>query len=69
MLKTFWGPFALTAAASATHAAIQKKIFGSATTLIISDGEMNDIRRDSGLLIKGVKNETKKQKGGLLTCY
>ena len=30
---------------------------------------MNDIRRDSGLLIKGVKNETKKQKGGLLTCY
>ena len=33
----------LTEAALATNAAIQKKIFGSGTTLIISDEEMNYI--------------------------
>ena len=50
----------LTAAASATNAAIHKKMFGSnTTTLIISNEEMNDIMKniksleEFGLLIKG----------------
>ena len=50
----------LTAAASATDAAIQKKIFESGmTTLIISNEEMDDIMKtfkslkESGLLIEG----------------
>ena len=60
----------LTAAASATEAAIYKKIFGSGTTtLIILNEEMNDIIEiaksfeESGLSIKNVcetiKNEAK----------
>ena len=63
-------PLGLTAAASATDAAIQKNIFGSSmTTLIISNEETNDIMKivkfveKSGLLIKRVgktiKNEAK----------
>ena len=67
----------LTAAASGTDAAINKKILGSgATTLIISNDEMNDILKivksleDSAILLKGVqknKNESKEQKGGFLS--
>ena len=39
-------PLGLTAAASATNAAIHKKIFGSGTTtLIILNEEMNDIMK------------------------
>ena len=64
------GMLGLTAAASATDAAINKKILGSGTTtLVISNGEMNDILKiaksleDSGILLKGVsetiKDETK----------
>ena len=59
----------LPAAALATDAFIQKKLFGSGTTLIISDEEMNDTIKivksleDSSLLIKRVgdkiKNEAK----------
>ena len=67
----------LTAAASATDAAIHKKMFRSGfATLIISNEEMNDIKKiinsleESGLLIKGVsetiKNEAKEQKGWFL---
>ena len=70
----------LTAAASATDAAIHKKMFGPGfTTLIIFNEEMNDIIKivksleDSGLLVKSVsktiKNEAKEQKGGFLGCY
>ena len=66
-------PLAITAAASAVNAGIQKKIHGSGTTiLIISNEEMNDIMKivqaleDSNVLLKGVtktiKNKTKKQK-------
>ena len=66
-------PLGLTAAASATDAAIHKKMFGSGmTTLIISNDKMNDIiklvksSKESGLLIKGNsktnKNEAKEQK-------
>ena len=52
----------LTAAASATNAAIHKKMFGSSrATLKISNKEMEDIMKivksleESGLLIKGVR--------------
>ena len=64
------GMLGLTAAASATDAAINKKIIGSGTaTLIISNNEMNDILKivtsleDSGVLLKGAKE----QKGGFLS--
>ena len=68
----------LTAAASATDAAINKKILGSGghTTLIISNDDMQDLLKivksleDSGILLNGitetVKNEVKEQKGGFL---
>ena len=70
-------PLGLTAAASASDAAIRKKMFGSwFTTLIISNEEMEDIMKivksleDSCLLIKDVsetiKNQVNKQKGGFL---
>ena len=72
------GMLGLTAAASATYAAINKKILGSGTaTLIISNDEINDILKivklleDSGLLLDGitktVKNEVKEQKDGFLS--
>ena len=68
----------LTAPASATNAAIHKKMFRSGmTTLIVSNEEMNDIMKivkspeESGLLIKGIsetiKNEAKEQKGEFLS--
>ena len=71
-------PLAITAAASAVNAGIQKKIHGSGTTiLIISNEEMNDIMKivqtleDSNVLLKGVtktiKNKTKKQKWRFLS--
>ena len=71
-------PLGLTAAASATDAAIHNRMFGyGTTTLIISNEEMNDIMKivksleQSGLLIKGVsetsQNEAKEQKGGFLS--
>ena len=67
----------LTTAMSAIDGSIQKKTYGSGTTiLIISNEEMNDITKivqaleDSNILLKGVtktiKNETKEQKGGFL---
>ena len=58
----------LTAAALATDAAIHQKMFGSGnTTLIISNGEMNNIMKivksleESGLLIKEVSETTKNE--------
>ena len=82
LTKTTLVPLWLTAAASATDAAIHKKMFGSGvTTLIIWNEEMNNIMKivksleESGLLIKGVnettKNEAKEQKAeffGMLLC-
>ena len=75
LAKIFLILLVLTAAGSATDAAIHKKMFGSGvTTLIISNEEMNDILKidkyleQSGLIIKRVrqriKNEAKEQKGG-----
>ena len=73
------GMLGLTAAASATDAAIKKKIPGSGnhTTLIISNDDMQDLLKivksleDSRILINGiaetVKNEVKEQKGGFLS--
>ena len=56
----------LTAGASAALAALYKEMFGSdTTTLINSNGQMNDIRKtiksleESGLLIKGVSKTIK----------
>ena len=71
----------LSAATSATGAAIQKNIYGTGTTILkISNEELNNIMKivkspeNSGLLIKGVNetiqngglNNAKKQKGGFL---
>ena len=75
LAKSVLIPLGLTAAASATDAAVRKTLFGFGnTTLIISNEEMNDIieiaksLKKSSLLIKGVskiiKNEAKEQKGG-----
>ena len=73
------GMLGLAAAASATDAAINKKILrsGHSTTLIISNDEMEDILKivrlleDSGFLLNGVsetiQNEAKEQKGGFLS--
>ena len=80
LAKSVLTPLGLTAAASATDAAIHKKMFGPGfTTLIISNEEMNDNMKivksleESGLLIKGVsetiKNEAKEQKGGFLGMW
>ena len=73
------GVLSLTAAASATDAAINKKILGSGghTTLIISSDDMQDLFKivksleDSGILLNGitetVKNGVKEQIGGFLS--
>ena len=63
-------PLGLTAAASATDATIQKKIYRQgATALVISNDKMKDVMKlvkshdESGLLIQGIsesiKNEAK----------
>ena len=69
----------LTAAASATDAAINKKFLesGNHTTLIISNDNLNDLLEviksleKNGILLDGitetVKNEVKEQKGGFLS--
>ena len=77
LAKSVLIPLGLTAAASATDAAIHKKMFGSGfISLIISNEEMNDIMKiiksleESVLLTKRVRekiqNEAKEQKGGFL---
>ena len=69
LAKDILAPIGITAAVSAIDAGIQKKIYGSGTTLTISNKEMNDIMKIvqaleySNILLKGVtktiKNETK----------
>ena len=73
------GMLGLTAAASATDGAINKKILrsGNHTTLTISKDDMQDLLKtvksleDSGILLDGitetVKNEVKEKKGGFLS--
>ena len=67
----------LTAAMSAIDGSMQKKIHGSGVKLFIEQKDLNDIMKiikaleNSGILLKGVsktiKNETKEQRGGLLS--
>ena len=70
-------PLGLTAVASATDVAIQRKVLGSdMTTLIILNKEIDDIikiiksREELGLVIKGItettKHEVKEQKNGFI---
>ena len=78
LAKNVLAALGITAAASALHAGILKKIHGfGTTTLIISNEEMNDIMKivqaleDYNILLKGVtetiKNETKEQEGEFLS--
>ena len=75
--KSVSSPLGLTAAASATDAAIHKKRFGySVITVIISNEQMNDIIKIVKLLVyqqkvlaKQLKIEQKKKKMDLLVCY
>ena len=75
LTKSILIPLGLKASASATDAAIHNQMFGSGiATLMLSNEEMNDIRKTvksfekSGLLLEGVsetiKNEKKEQEGG-----
>ena len=72
LAKSILIPLGLTAAASATDGAIHEKMFGSGTTLIVSNKEMNDMKiieslEESVFLIKGISETTpKEQKGGFL---
>ena len=60
----------LTAAASATDAAIQKKSFGlSMTTLLISNEEMDDIVKIAKSLEDQIKTKQNKKKMELSVCY
>ena len=75
------GVLGLTAAASATNAAITKKVLrsGNHTTLIISNDDMQDLLKivksleHSGLFLDGItetgKNEVKEQTGGFLSMF
>ena len=75
--KNVLAPLRLSAAMSAIDGSIKRKMLGSgATTLIISNDEMDDILEivksleNSGLLLKGVnetiQHESKEQRGGFL---
>ena len=77
LAKNVLAPLDLTAAISAIGGSIQKKIHGSGVKLIIEQEDMKDFMKiikaleNSGILLKGVskaiKNETKEQKGGVLS--
>ena len=80
LVKNVSVPLRLTAAASATDLAVQKKTFGSGTTaLIISNEELDDIMKivkslkESGLRIKyfseTIKNKAKNKNVDFLVCY
>ena len=77
LAKNLLAPLGLTAAMSAIDGSIQKMIHGSWVKLIIEQEDMNDIMKiieeleNSGILLKGVsktiENETKEQRGGILS--
>ena len=77
LAKNVLAPLGLTAAISAIDGGIQKKIYGSGAKLIIEQEDVKDFMKiikaleNSGILLKGVskaiKNETKEQRGGLLS--
>ena len=77
LAKNVLAPLGLSVAMPAIDGSIKKKMLGSgATTLIISNDEMDDILKivksleDSGVLLKGVietiQHEAKEQRGGFL---
>ena len=77
LAKNVLAPLGLSAAMSAIDGSIKKKMLGSgATTLIISNDEMDDILKivksleNSGVLLKSVsktiQHEAKEQRGGFL---
>ena len=77
LAKNVLAPLGLSATMSAIDGSVKKKMLGSgATTLIISNDEMDDILKivksleNSGVLLKGVsetiQHEAKEQKGGFL---
>ena len=78
--KNILAAIGLSAAMSATDAAIQKKMYGSGmTTLIISNDDCDDLIKivtaleEHDILLKGttktIENETIKQKGGFLSMF
>ena len=77
LTKSILVPFRLTSAASSTDEIIQKKLYGSRTTILLSNEEIEHIiklvksLKDIGLVIKGVskttENEAKEKKGGFLS--
>ena len=78
LAKNVLAPLELSAAMSAIDGSIKKKMLGSgATTLIISNDEMDGILKivksleNSGVLLKGVsetiQHEAKEQRGGFLS--
>ena len=74
LAKSIFILLGLAASASATDAAIQKKIFGSGTTTLMNDiMKIVESLQESSLLIKCVsqtiKYEAKEQKGGFLGMY
>ena len=79
LAKNIVAPLAITTAASAIDAGMQKKMHCSGTTtLIISDEELNDIIKigqaleDPNILLKGVtktKTKQRNKKGGFWVCY
>ena len=79
LTKSVLLPLGLSTGTSVADAAIQNKLYGSGTTvLIISNKEMEDIMKivksleESGLLIPGVsetiKNEARKKKEDFFQC-
>ena len=78
LAKNILAPLGVSAAMSVIDGSIKKKMLGSAaTTLIISNNEMDDILKivksleNSGVLLKGVsetiQHEAKEQRGGFLS--
>ena len=78
LAKNVLAPLVLSAAMSAIYGGIKKKMLGSeATTLIISNEEMDDLLKivksleDSNVLLKGasetIQHEAKEQRGGFLS--
>ena len=77
LAKNVLAPLAVTAAMSAIHGSLQKKMIGEGIKLVIEQEDMNDIMKiiealeNSGIFSKGVtktiENETKEQRGGFLS--
>ena len=70
LAKSVLIPLGLTAAASVADAGIHKKILGSwATTLTISNGEMEKVMNILKGVSKTIQNEAKNKKEDFSVCY